>query len=203
MKNRPEVFQRYFATCIKQSSEVEKRPLKGNWFAWCEVKDTILFYYHCPYQKVFRRVMYRLSKNFKKNFGKDICAVGRRLKASQITEGFSHAYDIYLPEDTCGIDINFSVCQWPINGTNFIIRTFIKENADILYPDFAGFGQVSIIYQKIRDFYGDEYYVGPKTWDEYVEIYEVLYGYKPPFHLDHCHEARWTDEGFEENHIDL
>ena len=84
-------------------------------YQFAELNGTVILAIRTKYLRMRRRILYRLANKFETNIHKPPCVMGMR--PSEIPEVLRLPYDEYP-----GVDVNYSVVEWPIFGKPFTIR---------------------------------------------------------------------------------
>ena len=161
----------YIEKVIADSCKTENRVDDVD-YQYCIIQNTIVFCIKTKYQRLSRRIIYRLSKNTERNFGLKFSLV-----YPDILE-FSNGFGIDVTESECYFDINHTFTRWNVFGNNAYLSTYPANPnyAELLNPNYDIKGQemMSSHVEEILKIYPD--YYGKMTWDEYVDIYKEMYG---------------------------
>jgi len=111
------------------------------------VEDVVVFAIDTKFERVKRRVEYRLRNNIPKNFG---------LK-------FNEDFDIYIG----GFDLNYSIMRWDVFGQFSTLRAF--GDKEHLQPKHGE--------NETLDFFIDRKYDQDESgWNSYLSDFEKVYG---------------------------
>lgn len=145
----------YIDKVIAESAKAENRPNDVR-YQYIIIGNDLLFVIKSQYQKVRRRIEYRLLRNLKRNFG---------LRFNLIDGVFSNSkYGIYE-----GIDPNRSFMEWD----------FFKQKVTIFYcngirpNEELGLNHLEVLKKNGFDYSRD------KNWSMFEKAYEKAYGELP------------------------
>lgn len=175
----------YVEKCFKDACESEQRPYKDTWsFEYLIVNHNGKDDYHlipfisCKYNRVLRRVNYRLEKNMEKNFG--------------IYYGRSDLIRFLTYEDQC-IDPNHTECMIKYGKKTISVSLFDVDYADEMKGEVIGAGRYEKLilthfgwsidefrsaYEKVRPdgtITLPDNLLSYKGWDEFKELYKKTF----------------------------
>lgn len=153
----------YINVCIKDACEAENRDNDVE-FQYMIIKKELIFGIKSKYQKVRRRVEYRLLRNLKKNFGYNFNIV----YPDSIREtGFKDSA-FKLHELRCGVPVNHGIAIWEL---------FEKEY--YLSANDGNRPKLELECDHIKKLHENGYDYPNGGWDSYCDAFNKTYGMSP------------------------
>ena len=176
--NEIQNIERYILKVIDDACQAERRENRSK-MQLCILDNTVMVAFRTGFDRVDRRVVYRLIKNFERNFEKEI--------SIDNPNGRVYLHDWipntkYQLQGDDGIDPNHSIASCKILGK---FQSIVScQKGPYINPDFEESAErgFSILYKKIRELYPEaEYlhYEGESGWKQYCVDYKKLYGHEP------------------------
>lgn len=167
----------YLLHVAEDSFRTEKRT--GVFTAqFAEFNNTILLKFRTNFEKVDRRIIFRLTNNFKKTTGFDI------IIDSKIAKQLRDQMDTtpgQLRLSDGSIDPNYTVAFCSLLGKPVTLNYYSKteQNKSYLNPDFDADPNISILAKKFLAAGSDLAFQNSAGWKEYCRIYREIYGHMP------------------------
>ena len=184
----------YLRQCISQAYTAEGREYtedeldKG--FYYVVVNNSYLVYKICtPYERVNRKVNYRMRRNFKKNFGIEAMS-------SPSEVNYEVGYSLEICSTLEVRDINFTRNVFTLNSKFRTAYVFLKDYN--LFSDKEGKYIPALVYEKIaierlgekefvRRLKSDEsIYDKPLFYKEYADLFERAFNSSVRLNISYC-----------------
>lgn len=153
----------YINVCIKDACEAENRDNDVE-FQYMIIKKELIFGIKSKYQKVRRRVEYRLLRNLKKNFGYNFNIV---YPESIKETGYSDSIFRIL-KSNLGVPVNHAICKWNLFGNEY----YLSSNYGNRPKSELGMDHINKLHKN-----GYDYPNG--GWDSYCDAFNKTYGMSP------------------------
>lgn len=163
-----EKLKEYLERVCRDACVSEQRPVDVD-FQYALVDNCLIVALRCPYQRVLRRINYRLDRNLPKNFGLEYCNIDEvNLKGIDFIFG--------------DIDYNFSFAEWEVFGVWGTLRIGEDEKLNPHLHISANEGITSRLNALEAVGFKPVYHVVELKhcdWADFCKYYEVAYGERP------------------------
>ena len=167
----------YIEKVAKDAFLAEERQGKFQ-FQVCCLDDTVMLAFKTGYDRVDRRIVFRLVNNFQRNFGYRLFIKLRYAMLMRRSSGVPDKFHLEAED----VDINHTIAYCRMLGKWSAVNCYYKtgETAAYLNPDFDNDADYSIIYKKMEELVENPSgFEGKRGWDEYCRLYNELYGFTP------------------------
>lgn len=157
---------KYISICIAQSFTAEKRKQTDVRYHYRIIENEVLFTIKTQYERVKRRVIWRLLNNLPKQFGLKLCLCIPDPYRCGVPETQKCGYDVISIHT--GIDANYSIDLWSIDGKVYTIRSK-KGNIEK-----GGTRHL----ERLKE-HGYDYVEDRGDWNKFLLAFQSAYGMTP------------------------